>query len=112
MDWLKEMNAAVTICDNNGIVLYMNDKSEAVYKDDGGRDLIGTSLFGCHPEPALNKLMTMLKEGSTNIYTIEKNGKKKMIFQSPWSSDTVVGGMVEISFELPDAMEHFIRTPR
>jgi transcriptional regulator with PAS, ATPase and Fis domain len=109
MDWLKGINAAVTICDNEGIIVYMNEKSEDVFKDDGGKDLMGQSLFGCHPEPALAKLKDMLQHGSTNVYTIEKNGKKKLIYQSPWLSTGVVRGMIEISIELPADMEHFIR---
>ena len=109
MDWLKEINAAVTICDNQGIIVYMNEKSEQVFKNDGGKDLIGKSLFGCHPEPALTKLKEMLADGSTNVYTIEKNGKKKIIYQTPWFKDNFIKGMVEISYELPNEMQHFVR---
>jgi len=110
MDWLKEIDAAVTICDNQGTIVYMNEKSAQVFKSDGGKSLIGSSLFDCHPEPALTKLKTLLSEGITNIYTIEKNGKKKMIYQTPWIQDNVTKGMVELSFELPDVMNHFVRT--
>ncbi len=109
MDWLKEINAAVTICDNQGIIVYMNEKSEQVFKNDGGKDLIGKSLFDCHPDPALTKLKKILADGSTNIYTIEKNGKKKIIYQSPWFNENVIEGMVEISYELPNEMQHFVR---
>ena len=109
MDWLKEINAAVTICDNDGIIVYMNEKSEQVFKNDGGKDLIGRSLFGCHPEPALTKLKEMLNDGSTNVYTIEKNGKKKIIYQAPWFKENVIEGMVEISYELPNEIQHFVR---
>ena len=109
VDWLKGINAAVAICDSEGIVVYMNERSEDVFMADGGKNLIGQSLFGCHPETALTKLKDMLNNGSTNIYTIEKNGKKKLIFQSPWLDDSIVRGMVEISIELPAGMEHFVR---
>ncbi len=81
-----------------------------VFADDGGKDLVGTSLFGCHPEPALAKLKDLLRTGSTNIYTIEKNGVRKLIYQAPWTHESVVGGMIEISIELPADMQHFIRT--
>ena len=111
MDWLKEINAAVTICDNNGIIVYMNDKSEQVFANDGGKNLIGSNLFGCHPEPAITKLKEMLADGSTNVYTIEKDGKKKIIFQSPWFNENAFGGLIEISFNIPDEMPHFIRKP-
>ncbi|MFZ1279399.1 MAG: hypothetical protein WAR59_01090 [Ignavibacteriaceae bacterium] len=109
MDWLKEVNAAVTICDNQGIIVYMNDKSEQVFENDGGINLIGSNLFGCHPEPALTKLKEMLADGSTNVYTIEKNGKKKIIYQTPWVKENNIEGMVEISFNIPDEMPHFVR---
>lgn len=109
MDWLKEINAAITICDNQGTIIYMNDKSEEVFKNDGGKNLIGSNLFGCHPEPALTKLKEMLAEGSTNVYTIEKGGKKKIIYQTPWIKENNIEGMVELSFSIPDTMQHFIR---
>lgn len=109
MDWLKQINAAVTICDNNGIIVYMNEKSEQVFENDGGKNLIGSSLFGCHPEPALTKLKEMLADGSTNVYTIEKTGKKKIIYQTPWIKENKIEGMVELSFNIPDEMPHFIR---
>ena len=109
MDWLKEINAAVTICDNEGIIVYMNDKSEQVFANDGGKNLIGSNLFGCHPEPALTKLKEMLADGSTNVYTIEKDGKKKIIYQSPKKKKKTFGGLIEISFNIPDEMPHFIR---
>lgn len=27
-DWAKEMNCAVTVCDAEGVILYMNDKAK------------------------------------------------------------------------------------
>jgi len=109
LDWLKEINAAVTVCDNTGIIVYMNEKSEQVFVNDGGKKLIGSNLFGCHPEPALTKLKEMLADGSTNVYTIEKDGKKKIIYQTPWFNENTFGGFIEISFNIPDEMPHFIR---
>lgn len=109
MDYWNEADAAVTICDTNGTILFMNERSQQVFETDGGKMLIGTSLFDCHPEPALTKLKELIASGRTNIYTIEKNGRKKMIYQTPWRTGGVTAGMIEISFELPDTMEHFIR---
>lgn len=109
MDWLKEINAAVTICDKQGIIVYMNEKSEQVFENDGGKKLIGSNLLGCHPEPALTKLKEMLADGSTNVYTIEKDGKKKIIYQTPWFNENTFSGLIEISFHIPDEMPHFIR---
>lgn len=109
MDWLKEINAAVTVCDSNGIIIYMNEKSEQVFENEGGKKLIGSNLFGCHPEPALTKLKEMMADGSTNVYTIEKNGNKKIIYQTPWFNENTFGGFIEISFNIPFEMPHFIR---
>ncbi|MDD8017338.1 MAG: PAS domain-containing protein [Bacteroidota bacterium] len=109
LDWLKEINAAVTICDAQGIIVYMNEKSAQVFDSDGGKQLLGKSLFDCHPETALTKLKELLSSGKTNVYTIEKNGKKKIIYQSPWSDGKLIGGIIEISIELPAEMNHFIR---
>ena len=109
MEYLQEINAAVTICDMQGIIVYMNDRSAEVFKNDGGRGLIGKSLFDCHPEPSLTKVKNLLSNGTTNIYTIEKNGKKKIIYQSPWFKENIICGFVEISYELPIEMPHFVR---
>lgn len=109
MNYLNEINAAVTVCDAQGTIVYMNDKSLEVFKSDGGKSLIGTSLFDCHPEPSLSKVKELLATEKTNIYTIEKNGKKKIIYQSPWHTNNVFAGLIEISIELPDEMEHFVR---
>ena len=70
MDWLKEINAAITICDKKGIIVYMNEKSEQVFKNDGGKDLIGSNLFGCHPEPSKSKLKDLYEKKTLNSYTI------------------------------------------
>ncbi len=44
-----------------------------------------------------------------NVYTIEKKGKKKLIYQAPWFLDGAFGGLVELSLEIPFEMPHFIR---
>lgn len=105
MDYLQNISAAVTVCDSQGVIVYMNDRSADVFKSDGGRGLIGSNLFDCHPEPARAKLKDLLDNGKTNVYTIEKNGQKKIIYQSPCN-----GGMIEISFEIPNRMDHFVRS--
>lgn len=51
----------------------------------------------------------MLQTGGSNAYTIEKNGIKKMIYQTAWFNEGIVGGLVEISMELPGEMPHYIR---
>ena len=76
MDYMKELNVAITVCDKEGKILQMNDKSQ---KTNHG-DLVGQNVLDCHPEPARRKLMRLMEEHATNAYTIEKNGVKKLIY--------------------------------
>ncbi len=108
-DWFKEFDGAVTVCDPQGIVLYMNDKAVKIFAKDGGAGLIGQSLVDCHPEPARTKLLGLLKTQGKNVYTIEKQGVKKLIYQGPWFQDGKYGGLVELSLEIPMAMSHHVR---
>ena len=52
MDYFKEVNLAVTICDKEGKILEMNDKSRKTFLKPGQEDLIGKNVLDCHPEPA------------------------------------------------------------
>lgn len=110
LDWIKEFPAAITVCDTNGIILEMNDRAAKGYEKDGGRALIGRCLLDCHPEPARSKTQAMLASGEKNIYTIEKNGIKKLIYQSPWLQNGQYAGFVELAIEIPWEMPHFIRS--
>ena len=107
--WIKEFPGAITICNADGIILEMNDKAVETFEKDGGADLIGKNLFDCHPEPARSKLRDLMSSRKVNCYTIEKNGIKKMIYQSPWYKNGEYGGLVEFSIEIPSEMPHFIR---
>ncbi|MBF0312162.1 MAG: diguanylate cyclase [Oligoflexia bacterium] len=110
-DWHQDLPFAITVCDLNGIIIYMNEMSITTFEKYGGKKLIGTDLAHCHPEPSKSKLKELLKSGKKNVYTIEKNGIRKMIYQSPWYKDGVFSGLIEISLPLPAAeeMPHFVR---
>ncbi len=108
-DWIKEAPFAITVTDADGILIEMNDKSDRTFEKDGGRALIGKSVLDCHPEPARTKLQNMIRNGSSNIYTIEKKGVKKIIVQVPWFIKGKPSGLVELSIELPPEMPHFVR---
>ena len=107
--WIKEFPAAVTVCDVDGVILEMNDKAAKTFEKDGGYKLIGSNMLDCHPDPAQSKVERLLAAREKNVYTIEKNGVKKMIFQSPWYQNGEYAGFVELSLEIPFEMEHFIR---
>jgi len=107
--WSDEFEGAVTICNTHGIITYMNVKSQKQFSKYGGGELIGTNLLDCHPEPSKSKLAELLKSPKTNTYTIEKDGLKKIIHQTPLYEKGVFAGVIEISFALPQPLPHFIR---
>lgn len=111
-DWTKELGAAIIVCDKDGVILEMNDRACANYEKDGGCALVGKSLLGCHPEPARGKLIGLLDTRPTNAYTIEKEGVKKLIYQTPWFVDGEYQGLVEFSLVIPFEMAHFVRAPK
>ncbi|MDL2312755.1 PAS domain-containing protein [Bacteroidales bacterium OttesenSCG-928-B11] len=108
MKYFDEIPFAVTISDKNGNILEMNKTSVETFVKDG-KSIIGNSLFDCHPEPAKTKLKNMFENPAMNAYTIEKNGRKKLIYQSPWYENGEFMGYVELSLILPDEMQHFVR---
>jgi len=107
--WVKEFPGSVTVCDTRGRIVEMNDKSAEVFAKDGGAKLVGRNVLDCHPEPSRTELKGMLESARANVYTIQKNGKKKLIYQSPWYEDGRYAGFVEISVEIPWDMPHFNR---
>ena len=107
--WVREFPAAITVCNSEGVLLSMNEKAVSTFKSDGGAALIGTNLLDCHPEPARTKVEEMLKSGSPNVYTIEKAGVMKLIYQSPWFVEGKYAGFVELSLPIPELTPHFRR---
>ena len=55
-DWINDFSGAVTVCDTEGRILEMNEKSREVFAADGGAALVGTNVLDCHPEPSRTKL--------------------------------------------------------
>jgi transcriptional regulator with PAS, ATPase and Fis domain len=105
----KELPFAITVCDTEAIISYMNDRSISTFQKYGGADIIGTSLFDYHHGPSAMKLRELLDTKTKNAYTIEKNGIKKMIYQSPWFNNGQFAGLIELSLEIPMEMAHFVR---
>ncbi len=107
--WVQGFPGAMTVCDRDGVILYMNDTAARVFEKDGGFALIGSNVLDCHPEPARSKLLDMLRSGQSNVYTIEKKGVKKLVHQSPWYENGEYAGFVELSLAIPFEMPHFVR---
>ncbi|MCC6476735.1 PAS domain-containing protein [bacterium] len=109
MKWADEIPISITVCDADGIILEMNQRAIETYASQGGARLIGTDVLDCHPEPSRTQLEGMLETHSKNVYTIEKRGVKKLIYQSPWYENGEYKGFVELSMEIPFELPHFVR---
>ena len=107
--WMDGIEVAATVCDCQGICLYMNERAAQVFAKDGGRALIGKNLLDCHPQSARAHFAAQLATPAPNSYTIEKAGIRKLIHQIPWYRDGVFSGVVELSLVLPETLPHFVR---
>ena len=74
LDYFKGLNIAITISAKDGEILYQNDSSIEVNGDARGRD-----LMKCHNERSQQIIRHLLDDAATNVYTISKKGKKKLI---------------------------------
>ena len=110
-DWAKAFPGAVTLSDLDHRIVYLNDKAAATWADKGGKALLGTDLHACHNERSREIIDRLLAEGGTNVYTIEKQGQKKIIYQSTWKdAEGKLAGLVELSLPIPMDMPHYIRS--
>lgn len=108
-DWVTRFPGSVTVSDDTGTVLYMNEAAIARYGPLGGAANIGTNMLGCHPDGARAKVEEMLATPSLNVYTIEKGGRRSLIYHTTWYSDGQPMGLVELILDLPAAMPHHVR---
>jgi transcriptional regulator with PAS, ATPase and Fis domain len=109
-DWALEFPGAVTVCDRDCTIIYMNEKSAKTFEKSGGSSLLGTSLLACHSDRSKAIIGRILETGEPNTYTIEKAGVRKLIYQAPWRKDGKIAGLVELSLELPAELPHYVRT--
>lgn len=106
-NWAHELPIAITVTNADATIIYMNDKSASTFEKYG--NIIGQSLYDCHAPASCEIIRKLLAEGGTNTYSIEKNGIKKLIWQSAWFTEGKISGLVEISIVLPGNMPHHIR---
>ncbi len=108
-EWLEAVPGAVTVCDSQGVILEMNGEAARQFAARGGRALVGRNLLDCHPEPARSRVARLLRHPEPNVYTIEKGGMRRLIYQAPWFREGQLGGLIELSLEIPGEMPHFVR---
>jgi transcriptional regulator with PAS, ATPase and Fis domain len=108
--WMESINPSMMVTDIDGVVIDMNEAAATTFADDGGWAIMGKNITECHTAHSNEIIQRLLQNGETNVYTIEKHGKKKLIYQTPWfNAEGNVGGLVEISLVLPKDMPHFKR---
>ena len=107
--WSDSIDVAITVCDREGIVVAMNEKSKRTFAKDGGGALVGASLFDCHAPESAETIRRLMDEDATHTYTVKKNGVTKLICQTPWYENGEVAGLVELSIVLPESMPHRVR---
>lgn len=107
-DWAWALNCAITVCDADCTIIYMNQRSRETFSGRG--ELVGKNLLDCHNPHSVEIIRHLLATGGQNCYTIEKRGVHKMIFQTAWKRpDGTVGGLVELSMIIPEHMPHHVR---
>lgn len=107
--WFKFFPGAITVTDENATILEMNEKSAEMFKDDGGYAILGRNAITCHPAGTQEKVRQIYESQSPNIYSIQKNGKKQLIYQTPYFEDGKFLGVVEICLPLPEEIPYFNR---
>ena len=108
-DWAEDIDLAVTVCDTKCTVVYQNKRSRETFGKDENKSMVGQSMIPCHSERSVGIIHKMLGENVDNVYTITKQGRKKLIFQTPWRVGGEVRGLVELSMVLPEGMPHYDR---
>lgn len=109
MEWIEKLDGSVIVSDLEGRVIYANETAGRTFVKPGEPPLEGRDLMECHNENSRRIIRNIMENKVKNVYTIEKKGKKKLIYQTPWIVDGELKGLVELSLEIPNEMPHFVR---
>lgn len=108
-EWANMPECAVTVCDRNCKIIFMNRRSRDTFAEGTDR-LIGSNLLECHSPRSREIIHRLLSEGGTNVYTISKGNLRKLIYQSAWiGEDGSISGLIELSMVIPESMPHYVR---
>jgi len=99
-NWACEMDVRVTVCDLQGVIVYMNEAAVSSFQK-YGESLIGKSIYDCHNPVSCEKIREMNQHPLVSVYTIEKVGEKRMIRQFPWIENGEHKGIIEFNFQIP-----------
>ena len=109
-DWIESYPGAVTVTDTEHQIIYMNQAAAVAFADDGGKALVGTNLLTCHNPESRGIIERLLRDGAENLYTVEKQGKKRLVHQVAWRDQRgEIGGLIEITLSLPKGLPNKVR---
>ena len=89
---LDQDRSPVVLCTLDHTIVYMNAAAAERYKPQGGFDLVGKSLFGCHnagSAEVINKVVDWFRESTSNnmIYTFRNNAENKDVYMVALRND-------------------------
>ncbi|MHB8137931.1 MAG: diguanylate cyclase [Smithellaceae bacterium] len=105
-NWFDEISVGITVCDAKGVIISMNDRAALIFKKSGGRELIGKNMLTCHPADTQKKILDLLETKKPNAYTVENNGIKTLLYQTPRYEGGQFAGYVEFIMALPEQLAH------
>jgi hypothetical protein len=108
-DYFDSLPFPITVCNPSGVIIAMNEAAVEEFAKDGGRALIGRNVLDCHNAESQEKIRRMMDEQTSEVYTSEKHGKKKLVYQTPWHQNGEYGGFLEISFPVPNVIPNQLR---
>lgn len=108
-NYFMELDSEITVCDTDGIILFMNERACKAFEKFGGRNQVGKNLFDCHNPNSCKIIKELLREDKSNTYTVTKNNEKKLIHQTPWHRDGKIMGLIEFSIDLPEEVPDYQR---
>ncbi len=106
--WSRGFGAAVTVCDEDGTIVELSPAAAELFAPSGGAELVGRSVLDCHPERTRARLAEAMATGARNVYTTEKAGQRRLVFQGPWRTEAA-SGYLELSLEIPAELPHRVR---
>jgi transcriptional regulator with PAS, ATPase and Fis domain len=70
-NWADDIEGAVTVCDKEGNILYMNKRSRETFSKQGA-SMVGQNLMPCHNEHSQAIIRDMIENNHPHCYTISK----------------------------------------
>jgi PAS domain-containing protein len=107
--WVRELPVSITVTDETGRVTEMNEAACKAFEKYGGASLLGTDVRDSHPERARAIVCELFETHRVNAYTIEKDGRRKLVYQCPWLLEGRFAGYVELTFPIPADLPHHRR---